>query len=68
MLRDVLSQTDLALAPVIALCVFVVAFVAVVAWTMGRKRKRHFQHMNELPLADSDAPVAPTAGSTEDRT
>ncbi len=52
MLRDVLGRTDLALAPLVALCVFVFVFIAMVAWTMSRKRDGHFKRMTELPLAD----------------
>jgi len=52
MLRDVLSQTDLAAAPTVALLVFFSFFVFMTAWTFRRNRKDNFERMLELPFDD----------------
>ena len=52
MFRDLLSQTDLTVGPIIALVIFFGGFVAMLVWVSRRSKGEHFERMNRLPLGD----------------
>jgi cytochrome c oxidase cbb3-type subunit IV len=48
-----MDQTDLTIYLVV-LVVLVVAFVGIVAWAFGRKRKARFERDAKMPFQDKD--------------
>ena len=65
MFRDLLSQTDLSAAPVVALLIFFAGFVGVLVWVSRRAHGEHFERMNRLPLGEERGP-APAPNSQEE--
>jgi cbb3-type cytochrome oxidase subunit 3 len=55
MLRDIMSQTDLTIGPILALLFFFSFFTATVAWAFSRGRTKDFEAANNLPLDDGTA-------------
>ena len=56
-LSDVMSHAGLAGYAIVALVLFLAAFLAVVAWIARRSSSREFERASRLPLED-DAPAS----------
>ncbi|MCA8950505.1 MAG: cbb3-type cytochrome c oxidase subunit 3 [Planctomycetes bacterium] len=52
MFKELLSSTSLFSLPVIATCIFVTFFVAVLIRVAQRARRAEYDHMSTLPLDD----------------
>ena len=62
-LSDVMSHAGLAGYAIVALILFLAAFVAVVAWIARRSSSNEFARASRLPLED-DAPTSPERKGT----
>ncbi len=61
-LADVMGHAGLAIYAEVALVLFLVVFVAVVARTFSPRRRAEMERAAQLPLED-DGPVTPEQGS-----
>ncbi len=52
MLKHVISQGDFAFWPQLSLVIFCVTFIAILAVTLRRGAKPHFEYMADLVLQD----------------
>ncbi len=61
-LSDIMSNSGLAIYAEIALVIFVVIFIAVVARVLAPSRRRHWDETGQLPLND-DSDSRPTTSA-----
>lgn len=63
MIRNWLSDQGITLGPAIALIIFLVVFVGVLAWVFRPGSRRIYEHESRLPLDDDEG-----AGAGDDAT
>lgn len=51
-LSDIMGNADLSFYPIVALVLFLFAFVAIVVYLFARRNQETFERAKELPLAD----------------
>jgi cbb3-type cytochrome oxidase subunit 3 len=54
MKQAVLKNFDLPYLPLIAMALFVIAFVAYIIWAYSKSNKELFDHVANIPLNDSN--------------
>ena len=67
MIRTWLSDQGFTLGPAIALLIFLVVFVGVLAWVFRPGSKRIYEHESRLPLDDDAGPGAGDVTTRTDR-
>ncbi|MEM1303272.1 MAG: hypothetical protein AAGG46_00160 [Planctomycetota bacterium] len=67
MIKQAMSEAGLGVLAAVGVTMFVLIFLAIVAWTLSRSRKQ-VDKWSSLPLADGTDPVEPRVRPAEQRT
>ena len=51
-MKNVISQGDFAFWPQLSLIIFLVTFIAIIAWAYRRKARHHYDTMAKLVMED----------------
>ena len=54
MLKNVISQGDFAIWPILATLIFAVTFLGILIWTWRKGTKKHYQYMSNLALEEGN--------------